>query len=71
MVNHYREACEILQKNGGELKIIKEELGLTDVDFEIFLEMEKQYFNSLHWPSCEVSLQNQYIQALNNFADAQ
>lgn len=70
-MNHYKEAVEIIQTHESELETIKEELGLMDNDLESFLDLEKQYFKKLQWPSREVSLQIRYVQSLTNFANAQ
>ncbi|KAF8333829.1 hypothetical protein F5887DRAFT_892953 [Amanita rubescens] len=68
ILNHYREATNLIHTLEQELSVIKEQLRLTDGDFEHFFEEEQKYLDNLKQMPKTNEMKIKYIHALNEMA---
>jgi hypothetical protein len=66
--NHYREAVQAVQSLKTELNILRNELRITDEDFDRYLAAEKKYLFDLQETSPTTTLKMQYVRALNELS---
>jgi hypothetical protein len=64
IVNHYREAAELIKKLEDELSVDKEVLGCTDDSFKIDLDAEKEHLSNLEKPDPVIETKKAYVKSL-------
>jgi hypothetical protein len=64
--NHYREALKVIYVNSTELEQVQASLGITNDDFEEYLQDERTYLFGLKSEPLEEKLRFQYIEALRD-----
>ncbi|KAG1735555.1 hypothetical protein EDB19DRAFT_1910627 [Suillus lakei] len=69
--NHYREALTSIETLTAELSILKDTLGLTDVDFIQFHSQERLYLDNLKEPPPKEILHIRYVQVLRELAESE
>ncbi|TDL17784.1 hypothetical protein BD410DRAFT_843337 [Rickenella mellea] len=68
LYNHYREALAIVQSWPAQMAQFRSQLLVTEADFELYLEQERQYLSSLTHEPQEDSLRFNYVEALEELA---
>lgn len=65
LVNNYKQALDIIQRNSAQLAVLRVKQPMSDDDLERYLQMETQYIDGLTTESDEVVKVAEYMEALH------
>ncbi|KIL64908.1 hypothetical protein M378DRAFT_77595 [Amanita muscaria Koide BX008] len=68
IVNHYRQAVQVIKELEGDLANNKKNLGCSDDDFERHFIAEQQYLSNLEKPDPVVEMKKEYVKSLRQLA---
>ena len=68
LYNHYRESLRLIKEISAELPLVQDNLGITDEDFEQYIQDERSYLLSLTGEPPQETLRYQYVEALQELA---
>ncbi|KAF8329666.1 hypothetical protein F5887DRAFT_896614 [Amanita rubescens] len=66
LVNHYREASQLIRGLEEEVAEHKKKYGISNDDFDLFIRQEQQYFKDLDGPHPATELKKQYVKLLRD-----